>query len=86
MQIVDHSHAVVCLVRRRSGVDVLHSMSHRVVKQHRDLAGRGGDRLGLADAGREPPLKGAERGVGASDGDGSKAQKRRCSAAGSARS
>ena len=86
MQIVDHPRAVACLVRRRSGIDVFHSMTHGVVEQHCDLAGRGGDRLGLADAGREPPVKGAERGVGASDGDGSKAQKRRCPAAGPARS
>ena len=35
-------------------------MTHGVVEQHCDLAGRGGHRLGLADAGREPPIKGAK--------------------------
>ena len=86
VQIVDHPRAVARLVRRGSGIDVFHSMTHGVVKQHCDLAGRGGYRLGLADAGREPPIKGAERGVRASDGDGSKAQKGGSPAAGPARS
>ena len=86
VQIVDHPRAVARLVRRGSGIDVFHSMTHGVVKQHCDLAGRGGYRLGLADAGREPPIKGAKRGLGASDGDGSKTQKCRCPAAGPARS
>jgi transposase len=66
--------------------DVLHSVTHRVVEQHCDLAGRGGHRLGLADTGRESPVKGAECGVGASHRDGSKAQKSRGPAAGTARS
>src|SRR5207249_5532739 len=86
MQIVDHPRAVACLVRRRSGIDVFHSMTYGVVEQHRDLACRGSYRLGLADAGREPSIKGAERGVGASESDGSKAQKCRSPAAGPARS
>jgi exonuclease III len=36
---------------------------HSVVEQDCDLAGRGGHCLGLADAGRESSVKGAERGV-----------------------
>src|SRR6267378_1372363 len=51
-----------------------------------DIAGRCGDCLGLADAGRESSVKGAERSVGASDGYGSKAQKSCGPTAGSARS
>ena len=69
-----------------SGIDVFHSETHGVVEQRCDLAGRGGHRLGLSDARREPSVEGAERGVGASDGDGSKAQKCRSPAAGPARS
>ena len=71
MQIVDDSRAVTRLVGRGPRIDILHSVSHSVVEQDRDLAGRGGHRFGLADAGGESPVKGAERGVSASDGDGS---------------
>ena len=86
MQIVDYPRAVACLVGRRTGVDVLHSVTHGVVEQDCDLARRGGHRLGLADACREPPVEGAERGIGASNGYGSKPQKCRSAAPGTARS
>src|SRR5216683_3223843 len=67
-------------------IDVIHSVAYSVVEQDCDLAGRCGDCLGLADAGRESSVKGAERSVGASDGYGSKAQKSCGPTAGSARS
>lgn len=75
VQIVDHSRTVACLVGRGAGIDVVHFVTDRVGEQHCDLAGRRGDCLGLADAGRQSSLEGAERGVGASDRYGSKAQK-----------
>src|SRR5712671_2603821 len=86
VQIVDHPCTVACLVGRGPGIDVIHSVAHSVVEQDCDLAGRCGDCLGLADAGRESSVKGAERSVGASDGYGSKAQKTCGPTAGSARS
>ena len=86
MQIVDHPRAVACLVERRAGIDVLHSVTHGVVEQDCDLARRGGHRLGLADARREPPVEGAERSISPSNGYGSKPQKRRSPAPGTARS
>src|SRR5712671_4493631 len=86
VQIVDHSRTVACLVGRGPGIDVIHSVAHSVVEQDCDLAGRCGDCLGLADAGRESSVKGAERSVGASDGYGSKAQKSCGPTAGTARS
>ena len=85
MQIVDHSRPVTRLVGRGPGIDIVHSVSHSIVEKDCDLAGRGSHGLGLADARRKSPVKGAERGVGASDGDGSKAQKCGRPAAGSAR-
>src|SRR6266851_9914534 len=86
VQIVDHPCTVACLVGRGPGIDVIHSVAYSVVEQDCDLAGRCGDCLGLADAGRESSVKGAERSVGASDGYGSKAQKSCGPTAGSARS
>src|SRR6202011_2201342 len=77
MQIVHYPRAVTCLVERRTGVDVLHSMTHSIVEQDCDLACRGRHRLGLADARREPPVECAQRGVGPSNSYGSKAQERR---------
>ena len=77
MQIMDYPRAVACLVERRTGIDVLHSVTYGVVEQDCDLARRGGHRLGLADARREPPVECAQRGVGPSNGYGSKAQERR---------
>lgn len=65
---------------------MVHSVTHGVVEQDCVLAGRRGDYLGLADAGRESSINGAERGVGASDGYGSNAQKSCGPTAGSARS
>ena len=50
MQIVDHSRPVTRLVGRGSGIDIVHSVSHSIVEQNCDLAGRGGHGLGLADA------------------------------------
>ena len=41
MQIVDYSRAVACLVGRGPGVDVFHSVTHGVVEEDCDLAGRG---------------------------------------------
>jgi hypothetical protein len=73
MQIVDYSRAVACLVGRGSGVDVVHSVTHGVVEEDCDLSSRGGHSLSLPR--RESPIKGAERGVGASNGYGSKPQK-----------
>ena len=67
MQIVDHPRAIARLVVRRTGVNVLHSVTYGVVEQHGDLARRGGHRLGLADASREPPVERAQRGVGPSN-------------------
>ena len=75
VQIVDHPCSVASLVGRGPGIDVIHSVAHNVVEQDCDLAGCCGDCLGLADAGRESPVKGTERSVGASDCYGSKAQK-----------
>jgi transposase-like protein len=77
MKIRNHPRAVACLVERCTGVDVLHSVAHGVVEQNRDLARGGGDRLGLADARREPPVEGAQRRIGPPDGHGSKPQERR---------
>src|SRR5258705_7759315 len=67
VQIVDHSRTVACLVGRGPRIDVIHPVTHSVVEQDCDLAGRCGDCLGLADAGRASSVKGAERSVGASD-------------------
>ena len=50
VQIVDHPRTVARLVGRGPGIDVIHSVTHGVVEQNCDLAGRGGDCLGLADA------------------------------------
>src|SRR6267154_764129 len=50
MQIVDHSRPVTRLVGRGPGIDIVHSVSHSIVEQNCDLAGRGGHGLGLADA------------------------------------
>ena len=47
---VDHPRTVACLIERRAGIDILHSMTHGVIEQNCDLAGRGGHGLGLADA------------------------------------
>ncbi len=46
-----------CLVGRRSGIEVFHSMAHGVVKQHRDLSGRGGDRTLLLGASPSQEVK-----------------------------
>ena len=46
---VDHPRAVACFVRRGSGIDLFHSITHRVVKQHCDLAGRGSYRAKIAN-------------------------------------
>ena len=48
------------LIGRCTGADVLHSVPHGIVEQDCDLARRGDDRLGLADARREPPVEGAD--------------------------
>ena len=50
MQIVDHSRPVTRLVGPGPGIDIVHSVSHSIVEQNCDLAGRGGHGLGLADA------------------------------------
>ena len=50
MQIVDHSRPVTRLVGRGPGIDIVHSVSHSIVEQNCDLAGRGSHGLGLADA------------------------------------
>src|SRR5665811_1578993 len=76
MQIIDYPLAVACLVERRAGIDVLHSVTHSVIEQDCDLARRSRHRLGLADARREPPVECAQRGVGPSNSYGSKAQER----------
>ena len=47
VEIVDHPRSVARLVRRGSGIDVFRSMTRGVVKQHCDLAGRGGSALAL---------------------------------------
>src|ERR1019366_1833356 len=86
MQIVHYPCAVARLVVRCTGVDVLHSMTHGVIEQDCDLACRGGHRLGLANARREPPEEGAQCRVGPSNAYGSKPQERRSSAPATARS
>ena len=48
------------LIGRCTGADVLHSVPYGIVEQDCDLARRGDDRLGLADARREPPVEGAD--------------------------
>jgi hypothetical protein len=53
---------------------------HGIVEQDCDLARRGGDRLGLADARREPPVEDAECGLR------QQAQQCRSAPAGAARS
>ena len=50
MQIADHSRPVTRLVGRGPAIDIVHSVSHSIVEQNCDLAGRGGHGLGLADA------------------------------------
>jgi hypothetical protein len=77
MQVVYYPRAVPRLVERRTGVDILHSVTHGVIEQDCDLARRSGHRLGLTDARREPPVEGAQRGVGPSNGYGSEPQERR---------
>lgn len=86
VQIVDHSRPIACLIGRGPGIDVVHSVTHSVIEQDCYLAGRRSDCLGLANAGRQSSIKGAECGISASDGYGSKAQKSCDPAAGSARS
>src|SRR5258708_26301815 len=56
MQIVDHSRPVTRLVGRGPGIDIVHSVSHSIVEQNCDLAGRGGNELGLADERLEPSI------------------------------
>src|ERR1700722_947336 len=70
MQIIDYPLAVACLVERRAGIDVLHSVTHSIIEQDCDLARRSRYRLGLADARREPPVECAQRGVGPSNSYG----------------
>ena len=74
MQIMDQPLAVACLVERRAWIDVLHSVTYSVIEQDCDLARRGRHRLGLANARRKPPVECAQRGVGPSNGYGSKAR------------
>ena len=69
-----------------TGVDVFHSTTHGVVEQDCDLACRGGHRLGLANARREPPEEGAQRCFGPSNGYSSKPQERPSLAPATARS
>jgi len=45
--------------RRMRQVDVVHPVTNGVVKQDGNFARRGGDRLGFADARREPPTPNA---------------------------
>src|SRR6516225_3348490 len=77
MQIVYDAGPIAGLVERRARVDVVHAVTHGVVEQDSDLACGGGDRLGLADARREPPVESAQRRVSPSDGYGGKPQERR---------
>ncbi len=76
MQIFDHPLTVSGVLERRTRVDIFHSVTHGVVEQSCNLARRGGHRLGLADARREPSVESAERSVGPSDGDSGKPQER----------
>src|SRR3954449_10995448 len=46
---------------RRPRIGVVHPMAEHVVEEDRDLARRCGDRLGLADAGRQTAVEGAQR-------------------------
>src|SRR3954467_10901779 len=47
MQIVDHSRPVTRLIGRGPRINIVHSVSHGIVEQNCDLAGRGRHGLGL---------------------------------------
>ena len=51
----------------RPGITIVHSVTHGVVKQHRDLARSGCDCLRIADPAGEMAVEGPERGVASPD-------------------
>jgi hypothetical protein len=57
MQIVDDPGPIAGLVEGCARVDVVHPVTNGVVEQDGNFARRGGDRLGFADARREPPIE-----------------------------
>ena len=67
MQVFDQSRTISSFVGRWTWIGIFHAMTHGVVEQNSNLARRGGDRLGLSDSRREPPVEGTKRGVGPPD-------------------
>ena len=74
LQIGQNTLPVPLLIVAGTGIGVVHSMPQRVVEEHRDLAGGGGDRLGFADARRETAVERSQRRVGAPNRHGGKPQ------------
>lgn len=79
-----NSSPIPLLIVGGTGIRIGHAVAQRVVEQDRDFPRRGGDRLGLADAGRQAPIEGTERGLRPPDGHCGQPQQRRGSAAGAA--
>ena len=76
VQLLDDALAVLAFVLISTGVSVVHPESHRVVEQHRDLAGGGCYRFGLADARGQASVEGAQCGVRSADGCSGQAKMR----------
>ncbi len=70
MQLLDHAIAILLFIVVGTGVPVIHTIPHSVVKQDRNLAGCGGHCFGRADASCKTSVERAERGVAPSNGDG----------------
>ncbi len=66
-------------------ISVVHSVAHRVVKQHGYLACGRRHRLGIADTARKAPAKCAKRGVAPADRHGREPEQHSDAAAGLAR-
>ena len=65
LEIADHPAAVPFFILGGAGIMIRHAIAQAVVKQDRDLACCGRDRLRLSRARRQPPVKRAECGVAA---------------------
>src|SRR5439155_1848422 len=58
VQVADDALAISLLVVVDAWIHIGHAVAQGIVEEHRQLACRGSDRLGLADASREPPVEG----------------------------
>ena len=76
MKLLDDTLSVSALVLIGSRVLVTHAEAHCPVKEDGDLARRGGQGLGLADARGQSPVERAQRGIGAADRRGDQSQAR----------